>query len=121
MALFALRCSVSAQGSRTSSDPASGWSQFRGFNAQGIAWTRSLPKSFHLAKDLLWRVPVIEGNASPVLLRDGSIVLAGHASQAPRVVCLRMRDGTALWTNPIATHEPMHPDGLQRAHSDNLN
>jgi outer membrane protein assembly factor BamB len=89
------------------------WPQYRGPGGTGVgARGDHPPVRFGPATNVRWKVPIATGHSSPCIWKD-RIFLTTYEPEAKRLalVCLRRKDGRALWRRDIAasTIEEVHP------------
>jgi outer membrane protein assembly factor BamB len=95
---------------RAQNTPASGWAQFRGPNATGIAAvSKAPPAEFGPDKNLLWKTAVPPGHSSPVLWGDRIFLTAFDADrQRLLVLGLDRTTGRVLWRQEVS-YEALGP------------
>jgi outer membrane protein assembly factor BamB len=91
----------------------SGWTQFRGPNATGIAKdSKAPPLEFGPKKNMLWKVALPTGHSSPVLWGDRIFLTAFDADKKQLLVMgLDRATGRELWRRdvPYEALGPVHP------------
>jgi len=95
---------------RAQNTAASGWAQFRGPNATGIAAvSKAPPAEFGPDKNLLWKTAVPPGHSSPVLWGDRIFLTAFDAErQRLLVLGLDRTTGRLLWRQEVS-YEALGP------------
>ena len=102
------------------------WSQFRGPNASGVASGDStVPVSFGDDENLLWKLALPSGAASPCI-RGDRIFVTGFDRAAKKILvyCVNRQDGSILWqrdvpaTNIERTHSASNPASATPAADD---
>lgn len=88
------------------------WPQFRGPERDGRVTGFKAPASWPAGLQLIWKVQVGSGNASPVL-SDGKLIVHTRQADEELVICLDAASGKELWktayaadavTGPAASH-----------------
>ena len=82
----------------------SNWPQFLGPQGLSNAGDQSIPLEFNADKNLLWKVPVPKGNASPVLWGD-KLFLAAFEGNSRIMMAMGRRTGSALWKKTVQANE----------------
>jgi outer membrane protein assembly factor BamB len=91
--------------------PAQEWTRFRGPNGSGVSPATTVPARW-AEKDYNWKVrlPGV-GHSSPVAWGERLFVTSGEGTGRRVVLCLRARDGQALWSREFAgERHGKHPD-----------
>ena len=89
---------------RAQNPAGSGWTQFRGPNATGIAkGSKAPPADFGPNKNMLWKVAVPAGHSSPVIWGDRIFLTAFDADKKQLLVIgLDRATGRTLWRQEVA-------------------
>src|SRR5262245_6279940 len=78
------------------------WSRWRGPNGDGISYETGLLTEWPAAgPPLVWRVKGLGGGYSTVAVAGGKIFTLGNKRGSNNMVCLKIEDGSILWTTPI--------------------
>ena len=89
------------------------WSQFRGPNASGVVDGHSAaPVSFGNDENLLWKLDLPSGAASPCI-RGDRIFITGFDREAKQllVYCINRQDGSILWQQVVPAQD------IEKTHS----
>jgi len=86
------------------------WPRFRGPNGSGVSEARGLPVEFGSESNVLWKVDVLPGVSSPILVNDRVVFTASEGNKR-FIICLDRRTGKELWRRGVtAVHtEHRHP------------
>ncbi|QXD22623.1 PQQ-binding-like beta-propeller repeat protein [Opitutia bacterium ISCC 51] len=99
---FLLLClAIGSQGLLAS---ASNWPQFLGPEGLGNAGDQSIPLEFNADKNLLWKVKVPKGNASPIIWGD-QIFLTAFEGESRIMMAIDRRTGSVLWKKTVQAQE----------------
>ncbi len=79
------------------------WPQFKGVGSFGSAGEQTIPHQFGPNHNLLWRIDVPGGNASPIIWGD-QIFLAGYRGQERLMIAIDRGDGRTLWERSVPAH-----------------
>jgi outer membrane protein assembly factor BamB len=88
---------------------AGNWPGFRGPNGTGIAAAEKPPAHFSSSSNLVWRVEVPPGHASPVIWGDRVFVVGAQGNQLT-TLCFYRLSGRKQWAKSVTTEklEPVH-------------
>ncbi len=80
--------------------PPDAWPQFRGPQGQADAGDQDIPIEFGPDSNLLWRIGIPGGNASPIVWGD-RIFLAAFRGQERLMLAIDRHDGSVLWERSV--------------------
>ncbi|MBI2805301.1 MAG: PQQ-binding-like beta-propeller repeat protein [Planctomycetes bacterium] len=80
---------------------ADNWTRFRGSNGTGISTDKNIPVKFN-ANNVLWKIPVGDGNASPIIWGNRLFLHATTVDGAERsLTCYDVANGKQLWKKTL--------------------
>lgn len=87
----------------SSADAAENWPGWRGPRGDGSVEDGSLPTSFDVAQDVIWKVPMPgTGHASPIIWEDRIFLVDAIEDTAERLLlCLDRETGKTLWQKTV--------------------
>ena len=87
----------------SSADAAENWPGWRGPRGDGSVENGSLPTSFEVARDVIWKVPMPgTGHASPIIWEDRIFLVDAIEDTAERLLlCLERETGKTLWQKTV--------------------
>ncbi|HEY5315210.1 MAG TPA: PQQ-binding-like beta-propeller repeat protein [Pirellulales bacterium] len=83
------------------------WPRFRGPTGQGNSTAQNLPLHWSATENVVWKSKLPgSGNSSPIIWQDRLFVTsAGEQGTQRSVHCLRLSDGSLLWSRTLPAHE----------------
>ncbi len=91
------------------------WPAFRGWDGQGVAYVRPVPRHWNgqTGLHIAWKVPVPRaGHSSPVIWGN-RVFLTGADAQQQEVFCFDLSSGTLLWRQSVGRF-PGSPDAAPK-------